>query len=255
MGNMVEKELKKLARREEELRRQAHREEPKWKAELKTKVPEKVYASLRTVFRKAFELIFEKGTGIIEKTLKKDELTKDYRMRDLSVGLESKKDYHWLNARSDLSGLTTLLASAVEGVGLGALGIGLPDIVLFTSVVLRGCYETALRYGFRYDTPEEKYFILTVLEGSVLKGTDWDVCNVRANGMLRYPHTPTEAELKEQLQRTADAFAVDMLVSKFIQGLPVVGMVGGLTNPLYYRKIQHYVRLKYQKRFLLTKAE
>ena len=61
--------------------------------------------------------------------------------------------------------------------------------------------------------------------------------------------------MKEQLQRTADAFAVDMLVSKFIQGIPVVGMVGGLTNPLYYRKTQHYVRLKYQKRFLLTKAE
>ena len=113
MGNMVEKELKKLARREEELRRQAHREEPRWRAELKTKVPEKVYASLRTVFRKAFEIIFEKGTGIIERTLKRDELTKDYRMRDLSVGLESKKDYHWLNARSDLSGLTALLASAV----------------------------------------------------------------------------------------------------------------------------------------------
>ena len=75
-------------------------------------------------------------------------------MRDFSIGINSQKDYFWLNARSDLNSLTTLLASAVEGVGLGALGIGMPDIVLFTSVVLRGCYETALRYGFTYDTPE-----------------------------------------------------------------------------------------------------
>ena len=85
---------------------------------------------------------------------KKDELSKDFRMRDFSIGINSQKDYFWLNARSDLNSLTTLLASAVEGVGLGALGIGMPDIVLFTSVVLRGCYETALRYGFTYDTPE-----------------------------------------------------------------------------------------------------
>lgn len=80
------------------------------------------------------------------------------------------------------------------------------------------------------------------------------MCNERANAMLRSPLIPTEAELKEQMQHTADAFAVDMLVSKYVQGIPVVGVVGGLTNPLYYRKIQLYVRLKYQKRFLMKKS-
>lgn len=212
-----------------------------------------MYESLRSVFRKAFEIIFEKGTGIIEKTYKKDELSKDFQMRDFSIELNSRKNYYWLNARSDLNSLTTLLASAVEGVGLGALGIGMPDIVLFTSVVLRGCYETALRYGFTYDTPEERYFILTILEASLLKGEAWDVCNERANSMLQTPYIPTVTEMKEQMQHTADAFAVDMLVSKFIQGIPVVGLVGGFTNPMYYRKIQLYVHLKYQKRFLMTK--
>ena len=80
------------------------------------------------------------------------------------------------------------------------------------------------------------------------------MCNERANTLLQSPHTPTEAEMKEQMQHTADAFAVDMLVSKFIQGIPVVGVVGGLTNPMYYRKTQLYVRLKYQKRFFMTKS-
>lgn len=221
---------------------------------MKAKVPEKVYASLRVVFRKAFEIIFEKGTGIIEKTYKKDELSKDFHMRDFSIELNSRKDYFWLNARSDLNSLSTLLASAVEGVGLGALGIGMPDIVLFTSVVLRGCYETALRYGFTYDTPEEKFFILAILECSLLKGEAWDKCNERVDAMLCSPHIPTEAEMKEQMQHTADAFAVDMLVSKFIQGIPVFGLVGGLTNPMYYRKIQLYTRLKYLKRFLIAKS-
>ena len=254
INSIVANELKRINRREEDLRRQAHKETPKWKTELKEKVPEKVYASLRIVFRKAFEIIFEKGTGIIEKTYKKDELSKDYQMRDFSIALNSRKDYFWLNARSDLNSLTTLLASAAEGVGLGALGIGMPDIILFTSIVLRGCYETALRYGFTYDTPEEKYFILAILECSLLKGEAWDACNERVNAMIHSPHIPTEAEMKAQMQHTADAFAVDMLVSKFIQGIPVVGVVGGLTNPIYYRKIQFYVRLKYQKRFLMKKS-
>ena len=133
--------------------RQAHREAPKWKTELKAKVPEKVYESLRVVFRKAFEIIFEKGTGMIEKTYRKEELSKDFRMRDFSIGLNSRKEYFWLNARSDLNSLATLLASAVEGVGLGALGIGMPDIVLFTSAssaaVMRLRCDTALPMIYR----------------------------------------------------------------------------------------------------------
>lgn len=35
--------------------------------------------------------------------------------------------------------------------------------------------------------------------------------------------------------------------------LPVVGVIGGLGNPVYYRRILSYVQLKYQKRYLLEK--
>lgn len=255
MSNIVEKELRRVYRAEESLRRQAYKDDLKWKAEIESKIPEKVYESLRNVFRKTFEIIFEKGTGIIEKTYNKEDIMKDFLVRDFSVDLDvSSKDYLLLNARSDLSNLVSLLASTVEGVGLGALGIGMPDIVLFTSVILRGCYETALRYGFTYDTASEKYFILTLLEGSLLKKQDWDTCNKRVDSLLVSLYTPSEQELKTQIQHTADAFAIDMLVAKFIQGIPVVGVVGGLTNPLYYRKIQRYIRLKYKKRYLLTKG-
>ncbi len=254
MGNIVSRELKRVFRTEEELRRQAYKERFKWKAELEAKVPEKVFESLRIVFRKAFEIILEKGTGIIEKTYNKDELSKDFLVRDYSVGLNSRKDYFLLNARSELSSLAALLASTVEGVGLGALGIGIPDIVLFISVILRDCYETALRCGFEYDTPEEKYFILAVLEGSLLKSEAWDACNERVDGMLTSLSAPSDGEMKAQMQRTADAFAVEMLAAKFVQGIPVVGIVGGLTDPLYYRKIRRYVHVKYKKRYLLTKT-
>ena len=58
---------------------------------------------------------------------------------------------------------------------------------------------------------------------------------------------------KSEIEDTSKVFATDMLVLKLIQGLPVVGVVGGVFNPVYYNKIMNYVRLKYHKRYLLGK--
>ena len=46
-----------------------------------------------------------------------------------------------------------------------------------------------------------------------------------------------------------------MLLLKFVQGLPVIGVLGGAANPVYYRKILTYVQLKYKKRYLLRLAK
>ena len=250
----IDRELMRISRAEEKLRSNAFKDDSKWKALLESKVPEKVLVNLQAVFKKAFEIIFDKGTGLIEKTYKKEELEKGFLVRDYALDLDlNQKDLRMLNASAEMSNLMSLVVSAVEGVGLGALGVGLPDIVLFVSVILRGCYQTALQYGFSYDTPEEKYFILTVLEGSMLKNEMWDTCNDLVNIMLVSPPVPTEEQMAEQLQHTSDAFAMDMLLMKFIQGLPIVGIVGGLANPVYYQRILNYVKLKYRKRYLLTK--
>ena len=59
---------------------------------------------------------------------------------------------------------TNLLVSSVEGIGLGLVGAGIPDIPLFAAVVLKSVYEVALSYGYDYQTDEEKVFILKVIE-------------------------------------------------------------------------------------------
>ena len=66
---------------------------------------------------------------------------------------------------------------------------------------------------------------------------------------------PDDTALIEQISKTADAFATDVMVAKFIQSLPIVGVIGGVTNPLYYNKVLNYVQLKYRKRYLLGKME
>ena len=65
----IAKEWKLLERQEEALRRAAQKESmPKWKSALTDKVPKAVFDNLQKAFGKAFWVVFEKGTGIIEKT-------------------------------------------------------------------------------------------------------------------------------------------------------------------------------------------
>ena len=108
-------------------------------------------------------------------------------------------------------------------MGLGALGIGLPDIVLFVGMLLKGIYETALRYGFPYEDPAEQMWILRMMETALTKGPLWTEKNQGVDAFLYQGlmEEPTKEALSQQIQATAQTFAMDMLVLKFIQGLPL----------------------------------
>ena len=142
--------------------------------------------------------------------------------------------------------------TTVEGIGLGALGIGMPDIVLFLGTLLKGVYETALAYGFAYDTPQEQMRILKMLSTSLSTGDAWAEGNAQVEEMLTLETVGiAQEDLNQQIKQTASVFAMDMLLLKFIQGLPVIGILGGAANPVYYHKVMKYVQLKYRKRYLL----
>lgn len=103
---------------------------------------------------------------------------------------------------------------------------------------------------------------LKKLETSVSKGKLWSLCNGQVDKMLMESpqvwmskeENIARKELEEQIRKTGDAFAVDMLAAKFLQGLPLVGMLAGFSNPVYYHRIMKYVEMKYRKRYLLQKA-
>ena len=131
----------------------------------------------------------------------------------------------------------------------------MPDIVLWVGMLLRGVYETALGYGFDYESPEEKYFILKLLETSMLTGKNWAKANREIDNAISKETliVPDSQTLSAQMEKTSNAFATDVMVAKFIQGLPLVGVVGGALNPIYYNRVMKYVQLKYRKRYLLKK--
>ena len=44
-----------------------------------------------------------------------------------------------------------------------------------------------------------------------------------------------------------------MLTAKFIQGIPIVGAIGGVVNYSIIKRIGEYASLKYKKRYLNRK--
>ena len=47
------------------------------------------------------------------------------------------------------------------------------------------------------------------------------------------------------------ALAKALLLMKFLQNIPVIGVVGGASDFIYMERISDYAVLKYQRRFLV----
>ncbi len=253
----IEKELKRIEKAEKRLQNQAERKtDSLWKSKLEEKIPNTVLTALQKAFSKAFYLVFEKGSGVIAKTYDRASIEKEFQIKDYAVDIKGgRREIAKLKRDAAGGNAINTLITTVEGIGLGALGIGLPDIVIWVGMLLRGVYETAMKYGFDYETKQEKLFILKMLEAAMLTGGEWTVANEALDACIEQGvfEIPEDDVVNRQIEKTADAFAADMLATKFIQGLPIVGMIGGAANPVYYHKVMSYVQLKYRKRYLLKK--
>lgn len=250
-----EKEWNRMILAEKEfLLKGSAKKETKLNQLLAEKVPEKLQDTLDVAFAKAFETIFEKGTGIIEKTYKKDELEHQYMVNAYAADLkENKKTLRRFGKHAGSASTKNLLLTSVEGIGMGAFGVGLPDIPVFVGVVLKSVYEIALHYGYRYDTPEEKYFILKIIETSLSHGQILVQANASLNSFIQSQKLPEDYDVSTQIAATSATMSRELLYMKFLQGIPIVGAVGGAYNTVYLQQILKYAKLKYQRRFLFDK--
>ncbi|MDO4328937.1 MAG: EcsC family protein [Lachnospiraceae bacterium] len=252
----VEKELKAVKKQEEALLKAAGRQEaPRWKQTLEEKIPEGVYQNLQKAFGKAFSIIFTKGTGIIEKSFHREAIQEDHQVQSFAFQVKaSQKALKRVRGSAGAANRMNLAVTAAEGIGLGIFGIGLPDIVIFVGVLLKGVYETALHYGFDYTSDGERYFILKLMETAMLKGEVWIDSNAHIDQLIDEGISKEHQtdNIDQQIHETASAFAMDMVFMKFVQGLPVIGIIGGAGNPMYYSRVIKYVELKYRKRYLLN---
>ena len=248
------KELLAVEKQETKMKQAALKAKPAtWKKELESHIPEKVYAGLESAFCKGFGVVFDQGRVIIEKGYNKEDLQADHAIRDFAVKMKGgRKELKQMHKSAKQSDLVNMAVTTVEGIGLGALGVGMPDIVLFMGTLLKGVYEAALSYGFDYESRQEQLLILKMMQTALSNGESWVQRNAEVDEMLELETVDiTDDIFRQQVKDTSSAFAMDMLLLKFIQGLPVVGIIGGAANPVYYGKVMKYVQLKYRKRYLL----
>ena len=132
---------------------------------------------------------------------------------------------------------------------MGVLGMGLPDIPLFLGVLLKSIYEIALSYGYAYNTEEEQMFILKIIETALLHEDALLDGNVELNDWISGVRAEN-TDMEEMMSCAAKALSDELLYLKFVQGIPVVGIAGGISDMVYQRKITDYASVKYQRRFL-----
>lgn len=241
-------------RRERRMARRADTRADGWRSAIERKVPQKAAAGIEAAFSKAFALLFESGSGLIERSCRSGEMSALYSVRDYAVDLGSGgAELRRLFGGICRSNLRVTALTSVEGLALGALGIGLPDIVIFLAVLLRGVYSTAMGYGFDCASRREKFFVLKLMQAALSSGEERRRLGAEIDALMIDCPEPDEALFKKQMEAAASAFAVDMLAVKFIQGLPLIGVIGGAANPVYYRRIAGYAELKYRQRYLRGK--
>lgn len=247
-----EKEWQKLEKKENLLlARKAEKRDSKINQILQDKVPEKLQITLDAAFAKAFTVIFEKGTGVIEKTYNREEIQKSYQIDEYTAGVrQNHKSLKTFSKKAGNAGRINLLMSGVSGVGLGVLGIGLPDIAIFTGLMLKGIYEIALRYGFDYETEEERQFILLIIQGAVAYGKEFQNIDGLLNEYIRQDCFVQAQNTETLISEAAKGLSGELLYMKFLQGIPIVGAVGGAYDAIYMKTIMEYAELKYRRRFL-----
>lgn len=244
-GKVVNQELAFLQKREEKT-------DSRLNQLLEKKIPAGLQNTLDSAFGKAFRLVFEKGTGVIEKTYRKEEMKKAYQINEYAAKVHgNKKALKVFSRKAAGAGTGNLLMSGAAGVGLGVLGVGLPDIALFTGLMLKGMYEIALNYGFDYEDEEEKKFILLLIRGALSYGKELQSINEELNFYMDYGAYAKARTVEKSIDAAAGCLSKELLYMKFLQGIPVVGAIGGAYDAIYMKQVMEYTELKYRRRFYL----
>lgn len=255
---IIKNQKEKLLKREEKFFYKKENEYIKNKLtpireKLEEKVPDKMIEAFEKAFEKGFYYVFEKGTKIIEKSYNLEKLRNEADINEyiLSKQINNKnlnridkiaKKGIWIN-----KGITT-----TEGTALGVLGIGLPDIPVFIGIILKTVYEICLNYGFKYDSEEEKAFVLNIICASVNK-TQKKI--IYSNGIDRIGYNidngfKNEVDVNYLIKETSKNLSESMMLAKVIQGMPIIGIYGGISNYIIIRDISEVATIKYKKRML-----
>lgn len=257
MKKVLKKEFNKLRKKEEKL---LNKKDGFIKGKLtplskkiEEKIPGKVENTLEAAFYNGFKLVLEKGSKYIEHSYNKEDIELEHEVNDFAIRKKlSKKTIRNMDKQSKKSRLINKGMSTVEGAGFGLLGIGLPDIPLFLGVILKTVFEISLSYGFDYNKEEERIYILTLISAALSDEKDIKELNMKLDLLAKKidSNEKIEVNMEDTIKETSKILSDSLLLSKFIQGLPIVGVLGGITNYNVINKVSSFALIKYKKRYL-----
>lgn len=258
MSKFINKEINKLNKKENKILNKKKNKLIKDKIspiseKIQGKIPDKLKSTLESAFYNAFKVVIKNGSKYIEKLYNKEKIKLDHEINDYSLNKRmTRKSLKLIDSQGKKSKLINSTISTVEGVGLGLLGIGIPDIPVFISMILKTVYEIALSYGFNYENEEEKIYILNLINVALSSEEEKQIYNEKLNNIENKIILGLDIEniLDEEIKETSKVLSNSLLVAKFIQGLPIVGVIGGVTNYQFISKVSKYARIRYKKRYL-----
>ena len=258
MSRFINKEINKLNKKENKILNKKKNKLMKEKIsprseKIQEKIPDKLKSTLESAFYNAFKIVIKNGSKYIEKLYNKEKIKLEHEINDFSLNKRmTRKSLRLIDSQGKKSKLINSTISTVEGAGLGLLGIGIPDIPVFISMILKTVYEIALSYGFNYESEEEKIYILNLINVALSSEEEKQIYNEKLNNIENKIILGLDIEnsLDEEIKETSKVLSNSLLVAKFIQGLPVVGVIGGVTNYQFISKVSKYSRIRYKKRYL-----
>lgn len=223
------------------------------KAKIEDKIPEKLEDTLNKAFTAAFKMVFQEGKVLIKKTYNEETLKSEYA--DKRVGVQTKGDRSLikkLRRPAEKRYFKSLGVAATEGVGLGLLGIGLPDIPILIGNMIRTCTVSAQSHGLDTDRKDEQVYMLMMIRLAAMPVEERAAVNRQLDALGDAIDSGKEIflDLEAEMKETSERLSMTLLFSRFVMGLPVVGVAGGLYNPVIVSQLHQLAEVKYEARLL-----
>lgn len=225
------------------------------------KLPFDVKEKFNEAFRKGFSYVFDKGVKHIEKTYNKEKLLNGYLKDTELFNIENKKrNLLAVEKKVRKKGLLNKGISTIEGAAVGFMGIitALADVPIFISVIIKQLNETALHYGFNYNTDKERVYMLKIIAMSIAEKEAKIYLSKEIDkiGYSLDTNHSIEVYLEESIRETSSNLSEFMTTAILLQSIPVAGFIfGGLNNYQFINHITKAANLKYKKRYLYKMME
>lgn len=223
-------------------------------ARVKQLAPESLLETLHGAFSKSFRAVFEKGTGLIDRAGRQERRRAACRVRQYAADLrEDRASLRAFARAAGAAGRGNVLLSGAAGVGMGLAGAALPDVPLITAMVLKCVYETGESFGFSHDSPSERRFVLCLIEAALSDGAELRDRNQALNAFIQDGCWRDQPPMAVQIRATARQVSEAVLYGKILQGIPLVGALGGAEDAVLLSRVQRYAAIKYERRFLIRR--